>query len=59
MAEQVIGYVSSLVVIVAAGIGLPRWFAWRRSLQSRLSVQSETPAMSDPRGVTAGASLHA
>ena len=35
MVERIIGYIVSFVVIAGMGVGLPRWFEWRRSLISR------------------------
>jgi len=33
--ERFIGYVVSFLVIAGMGVGLPRWFEWRRSLVNR------------------------
>ena len=30
------GYIVSFAVIAGMGLGLPRWFEWRRSLVNRL-----------------------
>lgn len=35
MMERVIGYIVSFVVIAVMGIGVPRWFEWRRALVNR------------------------
>lgn len=37
MAGQFVGYVASVLVIGGIGWGLPRWFAWRRSLRRSLN----------------------
>jgi hypothetical protein len=39
--ERVIGYIVSFVVLAGMGLGLPRWFEWRRSLVNRLQEQPE------------------
>jgi hypothetical protein len=39
--ERFIGYIVSFVVLAGMGLGLPRWFAWRRSLVNRLQDQPE------------------
>lgn len=41
MAERLIGYIVSFVVLAGMGFGLPRWFEWRRSLVNRLQGESE------------------
>jgi hypothetical protein len=33
--ERFIAYIVSVAVIAGMGVGLPRWFAWRRSLVER------------------------
>ena len=33
--ERFIGYVVTLMVVAGMGLGLPRWFEWRRSLVNR------------------------
>jgi hypothetical protein len=39
--EHFIGYIVPLVVLMGMAFGLPRWFAWRRSLVNRLQAQPE------------------
>ena len=41
MANQLIGYIVALIVIVGFGSGLSRWFDWRRSLRRRLLDAAE------------------
>jgi hypothetical protein len=41
VANQLIGYIVALIVIVGFGFGLSRWFDWRRSLQHRLLDAAE------------------
>ena len=33
--ERFIGYIVSFLVLAGMGLGLPQWFAWRRSLVDR------------------------
>ena len=35
MVERFIGYIVSFAVIAGMGVGMPRWFAWRRNLFDR------------------------
>jgi hypothetical protein len=39
--EGFIGYIVTFGVLAVIGIGLPRWFEWRRSLINRLPQQAE------------------
>ena len=32
MADHLIGYIVAIVVVGGVGMGLPRWFRWRRRL---------------------------
>lgn len=41
MVERVIGYIVSIAVIAGMGWGMPRWFAWRRSLVDRWPGERE------------------
>ena len=36
MADHLIEYIVAIVVVAGAGIGLPRWFQWRRRLLAGL-----------------------
>jgi hypothetical protein len=39
--ERFIGYIVSFVVLVGMGLGLPRWFEWRRALVNVLQNQPD------------------
>jgi hypothetical protein len=41
VANQLIGYIAALIVVVGFGFGLSRWFDWRRSLQRQLLNAAE------------------
>jgi hypothetical protein len=37
-----IAFIVLFVVILGIGVGLPRWFEWRRSLFNRVSTEEDT-----------------
>lgn len=41
MVERVIGYIVTVGVLLGMGVGLPRWFQWRRSLIDRVLQRPE------------------
>jgi hypothetical protein len=45
VADQLIGYGVSVIVMVGIGWGLARWFAWRSSLRRRLVENAGDAAM--------------
>ena len=42
--ERFIGYIVTFAVMAGMGVALPRWFAWRRLLISRLVAEREDAA---------------
>ena len=42
--ERFIGYIVAFAVTTGMGLGLPRWFEWRRSLIDRLLSEREDAA---------------
>ena len=42
--KQFIGYIVTLMVVAGMGLGLPRWFEWRRGLVDRWPSERESPA---------------
>lgn len=39
--ERFIGYIVTFGALAGMGVGLPRWFEWRRSLVNRLQGEPE------------------
>ena len=48
MAERIIGYIVSFVVLAGMGWGLSQWFEWRRSLINQLQ-RDRKDARQSPR----------